>query len=127
MTPADTTEPASPDVDFLDAVRGFNRFYTNKLGLLSKGYLDTDYTLTEARILYEVGARQRVSATELNRDLGLDPAISAAFSRSSATTACSTASPIRLTDAAKSYRSPTRDRRSMKRLASAPGARSPTT
>ncbi|EUB96212.1 transcriptional regulator, MarR family with acetyltransferase activity [Rhizobium sp. CF080] len=63
------TDPA-----VLDAVRAFNRFYTNKLGILAKGYLDTDYTLTEARILYEMGARKRVSATELNRDLGLDPA-----------------------------------------------------
>ncbi|WP_117192577.1 bifunctional helix-turn-helix transcriptional regulator/GNAT family N-acetyltransferase [Rhizobium terrae] len=63
------TDPA-----FLDTVRAFNRFYTNKLGLLSKSYLETPYTLTEARILYEMGARQRVSATELNRDLGLDPA-----------------------------------------------------
>ena len=62
------------DIAMLDAVRGFNRFYTNKLGLLAKGYLDTDYTLTEARILYEIGARKRLSATELNRELGLDPA-----------------------------------------------------
>ncbi len=57
-----------------EAIRAFNRFYTNKLGVLSKGYLDTDHTLTEARILYEIGASQRISATELNRELGLDPA-----------------------------------------------------
>jgi DNA-binding MarR family transcriptional regulator/N-acetylglutamate synthase-like GNAT family acetyltransferase len=62
------------DTGFLDTVRGFNRFYTNKLGLLSKSYLDTAYTLTEARILYELGARQSVSATELYRSLALDPA-----------------------------------------------------
>ncbi|MBU1315278.1 MAG: helix-turn-helix domain-containing GNAT family N-acetyltransferase [Alphaproteobacteria bacterium] len=57
-----------------DTIRAFNRFYTNKLGLLDKGYLETPYTLTEGRILYEMGARQSVSASELNRDLGLDPA-----------------------------------------------------
>ena len=62
------------DTATLDAIRGFNRFYTNKLGLLAKGYLDTDYTLTEARILYEIGACKQLSATELNRDLRLDPA-----------------------------------------------------
>jgi DNA-binding MarR family transcriptional regulator/N-acetylglutamate synthase-like GNAT family acetyltransferase len=57
-----------------DTIRAFNRFYTNKLGLLDKGYLETPYTLTEGRILYEMGARQSVSASALNRDLGLDPA-----------------------------------------------------
>ena len=62
------------DTAFLDTVRDFNRFYTNKLGLLSKGYLDTAFTLTEARILYELGARHAVSATELYRSLALDPA-----------------------------------------------------
>ncbi|RWX78428.1 MarR family transcriptional regulator [Neorhizobium lilium] len=62
------------DIDVIDDVRAFNRFYTNKLGLLAKGYLDTAYALTEARILYELGARQYISATELNRELGLDPA-----------------------------------------------------
>lgn len=62
------------DTAFLDTVRDFNRFYTNKLGLLSKGYLDTAFTLTEARILYELAARHSVSATELCRSLALDAA-----------------------------------------------------
>ncbi len=60
--------------DVIDTIRAFNRFYTNKIGVLAKDYLATPYTLTEGRILYEMGVRQRVSATELNRDLGLDPA-----------------------------------------------------
>jgi Transcriptional regulators len=58
----------------IEAIRAFNRFYTNRLGLLAKGYLETPYTLTEGRILYELGSRRRVSSTQLNRDLGLDPA-----------------------------------------------------
>ncbi|MGK6315998.1 bifunctional helix-turn-helix transcriptional regulator/GNAT family N-acetyltransferase [Neorhizobium sp. DT-125] len=58
----------------IETIRAFNRFYTNKIGVLAKDYLATPYTLTEGRILYEMGARERVSATELNRDLGLDPA-----------------------------------------------------
>ncbi|RZJ69841.1 MAG: MarR family transcriptional regulator [Flavobacterium sp.] len=35
-------------------VRAFNRYYTNLIGLLDQGYLDTQYTLTEARILFEI-------------------------------------------------------------------------
>lgn len=58
----------------IETIRAFNRFYTNKIGVLAKDYLATPYTLVEGRILYEMGVRERVSATELNRDLGLDPA-----------------------------------------------------
>ena len=36
------------------AVRDFNRFYTNVLGLLREGLLDTPYSLTEARIIFEL-------------------------------------------------------------------------
>ena len=41
-----TTELAT-----IDAVRDFNRFYTNFLGVLNKAYLDSSYTLTDARVL----------------------------------------------------------------------------
>ena len=39
------------------AVRGFNRFYTNVIGLLRGKYLDTPYSLTEARLLFELAQR----------------------------------------------------------------------
>ncbi|MCJ8518355.1 DNA-binding MarR family transcriptional regulator/GNAT superfamily N-acetyltransferase [Pseudorhizobium tarimense] len=61
-------------LDAIDTIRAFNRFYTNRIGVLARDYLDTPYTLTDGRILYELAAHQRISATELNRDLGLDPA-----------------------------------------------------
>src|SRR5215218_7296885 len=55
------------------AVRGFNRFYTRKLGLIEPKLLHSPFTLQEARILYEIRHRPACAATDLTRDLGLDP------------------------------------------------------
>jgi DNA-binding MarR family transcriptional regulator/GNAT superfamily N-acetyltransferase len=56
----------------ISAVREFNRFYTARLGLLRKHHLDGEFSLTEARILYEIGASPGVTARCLRETLGLD-------------------------------------------------------
>lgn len=53
-------------------VREFNRFYTARLGLLRRRHLDGEFALTEARILYEIAARPKVTAAVLCGVLELD-------------------------------------------------------
>lgn len=56
------------------AVRRFNRFYTKEIGLLNEGYLRTRFSVTEARVIYELAHHEQVTASELAADLGLDQA-----------------------------------------------------
>lgn len=60
-------------LDQVSQVRAFNRFYTRQLGLLNEGLLKSDFALSEARVLYELGTRDSLTAADLCRDLGLDP------------------------------------------------------
>ncbi len=71
VAPARNPEPA--DDAAVAAVRGFNRFYTNVIGLLRGKYLDTPYSLTEARLLFELAQRDASEVTDLRRMVDIDP------------------------------------------------------
>ncbi|OBZ93933.1 MarR family transcriptional regulator [Pararhizobium polonicum] len=60
--------------DEIESIRAFNRFYTNRIGVLDRAFLDTPYTLTEARVIYELAAQGTTSASRLTEELSLDPA-----------------------------------------------------
>jgi DNA-binding MarR family transcriptional regulator/GNAT superfamily N-acetyltransferase len=55
----------------IDAIRAFNRFYTRKIGVID-GTASSPFSLAEARVLYELAHRERPTATDLRKELGLD-------------------------------------------------------
>jgi DNA-binding MarR family transcriptional regulator/GNAT superfamily N-acetyltransferase len=56
----------------VSAVRRFNRGFVRKIGLLQEGLLDSPYSLTEARILFEIGSNTDLTASQLSKELGFD-------------------------------------------------------
>ncbi|HWX72996.1 MAG TPA: helix-turn-helix domain-containing protein, partial [Xanthobacteraceae bacterium] len=54
------------------AVRRFNRFYTRQIGVLRKTFLDSPYSLAEARVLYEIASSVAPTASAIGRTLDLD-------------------------------------------------------
>ncbi len=53
-------------------VRSFNRFYTQRVGVLREGLLESEFSLTEVRVLQQISSGDRVTAAAIGRELGLD-------------------------------------------------------
>ncbi|MHA2356308.1 MAG: bifunctional helix-turn-helix transcriptional regulator/GNAT family N-acetyltransferase [Candidatus Thorarchaeota archaeon] len=54
-------------------IRQFNRFYTKRIGLLNKGLLRTEFSLSQARVIFELAQQEQITSSEIVKKLGIDP------------------------------------------------------
>jgi DNA-binding MarR family transcriptional regulator/GNAT superfamily N-acetyltransferase len=67
-----STQPSAVPDQRIAAVRRFTRFYTRQVGVLREGLHASPFSLTQARVLYELANRAAPTAADIARDLGLD-------------------------------------------------------
>ena len=60
------------DQELIDRIRSFNRFYTNIIGLLDQHFLDSLFSLTEGRVLYEICKTEECSAKKIREKIVID-------------------------------------------------------
>jgi DNA-binding MarR family transcriptional regulator len=60
------------DQGLIDKIRAFNRFYTNIIGLLDQHFLDSPFSLTEGRVLYEICNTENCSAKKIRENILID-------------------------------------------------------
>src|SRR6266508_432414 len=60
------------DQEIIDKIRSFNRFYTNIIGLLDQHFLDSPFSLTEGRVLYEICNTEDCSAKRIRENIVID-------------------------------------------------------
>lgn len=56
----------------IEEIRRFNRFYTVNMGFLDSGYLDSDYSITETRILFEIKVHGTCIQSDIVKTLHID-------------------------------------------------------
>jgi DNA-binding MarR family transcriptional regulator/N-acetylglutamate synthase-like GNAT family acetyltransferase len=72
MSEPASARPDDPTAAHVAAVRAFSRFYTREIGILNEGLLESPFSLTQARVLYELANGGEQTAHELRRALDLD-------------------------------------------------------
>jgi DNA-binding MarR family transcriptional regulator len=60
------------DPEYIEKIRGFNRFYTDLIGLLDQHFLDSPFSLTEGRVLYEINHIEDCSAKKIRASITID-------------------------------------------------------
>ena len=61
-----------PNQELIDRIRDFNRFYTNIIGLLDQHFLNSPFSLTEGRVLYEICNTEECSAKKIRENIVID-------------------------------------------------------